>query len=68
MQLTHVGAYRREVNMAIYYRRTCERCGANYEPARTWQRFCSSACRLAYWREVYKRTRELVLADRSPTK
>ena len=31
----------------------------------TWQRFCGRKCSNDYWREVYQRTRELVLADRS---
>ncbi len=34
----------------------CEWCHAPFEVRRTWQRFCSSACRLnAHWAAKFKR-------------
>ena len=43
----------------------CHGCGQDFVPMTTWQRFCGRKCSNDYWREVYQRTRELVLADRS---
>ena len=39
----------------------CVACGTIYQPTRSWSRYCSAACRQAYWRRLYRVTRRAVL-------
>lgn len=40
--------------------KNCKRCGNKFEQTRTWQRFCSSTCRLVFHRDVKKRIFSLI--------
>ena len=37
-------------NQFEHEKRKCKNCGEEFIATRGWSRFCSSACRLKYWR------------------
>jgi hypothetical protein len=36
-------------------KRLCGYCGAEFEPVRSWQRFCGTSCRLKSWESEHPR-------------
>ena len=48
--------------------RKCRQCGKEFEPAKSWQEFCShgkGGCQQEYWKGVYREARKIVMDKRA---
>lgn len=38
----------------------CQNCGQDFNPRRSWQRYCSDNCRVTFWDDIVKIPRQIV--------